>query len=130
MALATARVGWAQTSTDAAAYVTADSATFTEKMPGVSMAKVWGNQETGAHGSLTKFVPGYDAGMHTHTNDLTLVVIKGAYLYRDEAGEKRVAVGEVIHIPGGHKHWSGGDKIEGALFFEEGCDKFDKVDVK
>jgi hypothetical protein len=28
--------------------------------------------------------------MHSHTNDLSIVVLKGAYLYRDEAGEKRV----------------------------------------
>jgi quercetin dioxygenase-like cupin family protein len=114
----------------AAAYATANTAAFQEKFPGVSMATVWGDPETGAHGTLTKFAPGYDAGMHTHTNDLTVAVIKGAYVYRDDAGEKRVGPGEVIHIPGGHKHWSGGDKTEGALFYEEGCGKFDKVDVK
>ena len=68
--------------------------------------------------------------MHSHTSDLTLVVMKGAYLYRDDAGEKRVAAGGVLHIPGGHKHWSGADKAEGALFYEEGSGKFDKVDTK
>ena len=112
------------------AYASADKAAFTEKMAGVSMALVWGNPETGAHGTFTKFVPGYDAGMHSHTSDLTLVVIKGAYLYKDEAGEKRVAAGDVLRIPGGHKHWSGGDKTAGALFYEEGAGKFDKVDAK
>jgi quercetin dioxygenase-like cupin family protein len=119
------------TATDkAVAYSSSDKATFTEKMPGVSMAIVWGDPEKGAHGTLTKFVPGYDAGMHTHSSDLTLVVIKGAYLYKDEAGEKRVAAGDVLHIQGGHKHWSGGDKTAGALFYEEGAGKFDKIDAK
>ncbi len=87
-------------------------------------------RKKGAHGTLTKFVPGYDAGMHTHTSDLTLVVIKGAYLYKDEAGEKRVGAGDVLRIPGGHKHWSGGDKTTGALFYEEGAGKFDKIEAK
>ncbi len=68
--------------------------------------------------------------MHFHTNDTTIVVIKGAYLYKDEAGEKRVGPGDYLKVPGGHKHWSGGDKTEGALFYEEGDKKFDFVPVK
>jgi quercetin dioxygenase-like cupin family protein len=111
-------------------YASADSATYEERFPGVSMAVVWGDPDKGAHGMFTKFVPGYDAGMHTHTNDVWLVVLKGAYLYRDEAGDKRVGPGEFIRIPGGHKHWSGGDQAEGALFYSEGSGKFDKGDVK
>ena len=129
MALATMTVSRAATD-EAAKYASSASANYAEKFAGVSMATVWGDPDTGAHGTLTKFVPGYDAGMHTHTNDITAVVIKGAYLYKDEAGEKRVAAGDVIHIPGGHKHWSGGDKTEGAVFYEGSCGKFDKVDVK
>jgi quercetin dioxygenase-like cupin family protein len=55
----------------------------------------------GAHATYTKFEPGFDAGMHTHTNDVWIVVIKGAYLYKDEDGEKRVGPGEFIRVPGG-----------------------------
>src|SRR5206468_701549 len=55
---------------------------------GASMAPIWGDANMGAHGTFTKFVPGFDAGMHTHTNDVWLVVIKGAYLYKDDAGEE------------------------------------------
>jgi len=99
-------------------------------MPGVSMAVIWGDPNQGAHATFTKFEPGHDSGMHTHTNDLWLVVIKGAYLYKDEAGEKRVGPGDFIRIPGGHKHWSGGDKTEGALFYEEGAEKFDIIPEK
>ena len=97
---------------------------------GVSMAAIWGDATTGAHGTFTKFDPGYDAGMHTHTNDVWIVVVKGAYLYKDEAGEKRVAAGDFLRVPGGHKHWSGGDKKEGAVFYEEGSAKFDFVPAK
>jgi len=96
----------------------------------VSMASIWGDADTGAHGTYTKFAPGYDAGMHTHTNDVCIVVIKGAYLYKDDAGEKRVAAGDFLRVPGGHKHWSGGDKKEGALFYEESSGKFDFIPAK
>ena len=68
--------------------------------------------------------------MHTHTSDVWLVVIKGAYLYKDEAGEKRVGPGDFIRVSGGHKHWSGGDKTEGALFYAEGSGKFDRIPAK
>src|SRR6478736_3869242 len=108
-------------------FVSASKAKFEEGPKGVSMAPVWGDDNSGAHATFTKFAPGYDAGMHTHTNDVSIVVIKGAYLYKDEAGEKRVGPGEYLFVPGGHKHWSGGDKTEGALFYQEGSGKFDTV---
>ena len=111
----------------AAIYAAADKATFKERAgtAGVSMAVLWGDPDKGAHGTYTKFAPGYDAGMHTHTNDVWIVGIKGAYLYKDDAGEKRVGPGDFLRVPGGHKHWSGGDKTEGAVFYEEGSAKFD-----
>jgi quercetin dioxygenase-like cupin family protein len=112
-------------------FVAAEHATFKESpTPGVSMAVVWGDPDTGAHATFTKFVPGYDAGMHTHTSDIWIVVVKGAYLYKDDGGEKRVATGDFLKVPGGHRHWSGGDKTEGALFYEEGSGKFDSIPAK
>lgn len=112
-------------------YVSAEQASFKEaKMPGVSMAVLWGDPEKGKHGTFTKFAPGYDAGMHTHTSDVWIVVLKGAYLYKDDAGEKRVGPGDFIRVPGGHKHWSGGDATDGALFYQEGSGKFDKLEAK
>ena len=112
-------------------YVAADKATFkASPTSGVSMATIWGNPDKGAHGTFTKFEPGYDAGMHSHTNDVSIVVIKGAYLYKDDAGEKRVGSGEFLRVPGAHKHWSGGDKTEGALFYEEASGKFDTIPAK
>ncbi len=111
-------------------FVSADQAKFGATNNGVSMAAIWGDATTGAHGTFTKFAPGYDAGMHTHTNDISIVVVKGAYLYKDDAGEKRVGAGDFLRVPGGHKHWSGGDKKEGAVFYEESSGKFDFVPAK
>ena len=110
-------------------FVSADNAKFKEVIPGVSRAVLWGNDERGPYGAFTKFVPGFDAGLHTHTNDSRIVVLKGAYLYKDGAGERRVGSGDFILIPGGTKHWSGGDAKEGALFYEESSGKFDLVAV-
>lgn len=137
LVIAAASVGGAQAqkelsqNTKSVIYVAAEEATFKQSpMAGVSMAILWGDPDKGAHGTFTKFEPGYDAGMHTHTSDVWLVVIKGAYLYKDEAGEKRVGPGDFIRIPGAHKHWSGGDKTEGTLFYQEGSGKFDLTVTK
>jgi len=112
-------------------YVSSSDATFKpSQMEGVSMATLWGDPDKGAHATFTKFAAGHDAGMHTHTNDVWISVIKGAYLYKDDAGEKRVGPGDFLRVPGGHKHWSGGDKTEGALFYEEGSGKFDLIPSK
>jgi quercetin dioxygenase-like cupin family protein len=112
-------------------YVAAGGATY-KQMPTekASMAVLWGDPDKGVHGTFTKFDPGFDAGMHTHTSDVWIVVIKGTYLYKDEAGEKRVGPGDFLRVPGGHKHWSGGDKTEGALFYEEASGKFDTIPAK
>ena len=112
-------------------YLSSEKVTYTPRPEGgPSMHVLRGDPEKGPHATFTKFEPGFDAGWHTHTNDVSCVVIKGAYLYKDEAGEKRVGPGEYIFIPGGHKHWSGGDKTEGALFYQEGSGKFDLIAAK
>jgi quercetin dioxygenase-like cupin family protein len=112
-------------------FASADRADFKESpTKGVSMAAIWGDATKGAHGTFTKFAPGFDAGMHTHTNDISIVVVKGAYLYKDAAGEKRVGPGSFLRVPGGWKHWSGGDPKEGALFYEESPGMFDSVPAK
>jgi hypothetical protein len=47
--------------------------------------------------------------------------------HKDEASEKRVGPCEFLFVPGGHKHSSGGDKTEGALFYQDGSGKFDRI---
>lgn len=117
---------------DKVVFVSASHASFSpmQGSTGVSTSPLWGDAGAGPHGTFTKFVPGYDAGMHTHTNDVWIVGIKGAYVYRDESGEKRIGPGDFLRVPGGHKHWSGGDKKEGALFYEEASGKFDLIPAK
>lgn len=111
-------------------YVSSEQAKYTTSVKGVSSAKIWGDVDKGAGATFTKFDPGQDNGMHTHTSDVWIVVLKGAYLYKDDAGEKRVGPGDFLLVPGGHKHWSGGDAKVGALFYAESPGKFDLIPAK
>jgi hypothetical protein len=122
--------GQGQQATKPVIFLSADQANFRDMGNGVSMATIWGDADQGAHATFTKFVPGFDAGMHTHTNDVWIVVVKGAYLYKDAVIEKRVGPGSFLRVPGGMKHWSGGDPKEGALFYEESSGKFDSIPAK
>src|ERR1051326_7488626 len=88
-----------QAQADKVIFVSANHANFTETPgapKGVSTAALWGEATAGAHGTFTKFAPGYDAGMHMHTNDVWIVGVKGAYVYKDESGEKRVGPGDFL----------------------------------
>jgi quercetin dioxygenase-like cupin family protein len=131
--VASLTIARAQKDDGKATYIQASKAEFKENGRAggsVSSTVLYGDPEKGPHGTFTKFKPGYDAGMHYHTSDTCIVVIKGAYLYKDEDGEKRVGPGDYLMVPGGHKHWSGGDKIEGALFYQHSPGKFDFIPVK
>jgi quercetin dioxygenase-like cupin family protein len=119
-----------QAKTKPVMFTTPDEANYKEVVPGVTRAVLCGNPDKGPYGAFTKFKPGMDVGMHTHTNDVWIVVTKGADLYKDDAGEKRVGAGSFIRIPGKLKHWSGGDAKDGALFYEEASGKFDLIPVK
>ena len=44
--------------------------------------------------------------------------------------QTRVGGGDFLFVPGGTEHWSGGDRRDGALFYEEGVGKFDLNPVK
>jgi quercetin dioxygenase-like cupin family protein len=114
-----------------ASFVSADQAKFKEVIPGVSKAMLSGDPDKGAYQAFTKFAPGVTNALHTHANDVTIVVLKGAYLYKPEVGEeRRVGAGCYLRVPGGIPHVSGGDPAEGALFFEESPGKFDLTFVE
>lgn len=111
-------------------FARSSTAKYAAVIPGVTGSDIWGDTLKGPYGRFVRFKPGFDAGVHTHTSDGLLVVLRGAYLYRDDDGEKRVGPGDFIWIPGGHKHWSGGDAKEGALFYNQWFGKFDLIPAK
>ncbi len=93
---------------------------------------VWGNRGEGPSGAFVRFGPGNPdaATLHIHTNDTRVIGIRGAYVYRSQAGaEIRVGPGQYLFIPGGVPHYSFGDPDEGALFYEESLARFDSYPV-
>ena len=112
-------------------HVDSAKATYKELSPGASAVLLWGDMDKGPYGAFTKFVPGANFAIHTHTSDLRIVVIKGAYLYKPEKGEEqRVAAGHYLFLPGGDRHMSGADAKEGVVFYQESTGKFDLNFVK
>jgi len=107
-------------------FVESGKADLKEVVPGVKKKILWGNHDVGPYGAFTKFDPGLTNPLHTHTNEVRIVVLQGAYIYKPQNGnERRVGVGSYISIPAGDVHVSGGDMKEGALFYEESPGKFD-----
>ena len=107
-------------------FVESGKAEFKQVVPGVKKKVLWGNHDVGPYGAFTKFDPGLTNPLHTHTNEVRIVVLQGAYIYKPRNGnERRVGAGSYLSIPGGDVHVSGGDPKEGALFYEESPGKFD-----
>ncbi len=107
-------------------HVDSATATYTKLNPGASQSAVRGDPTSGAHGAFTKFAPNFEAKLHTHTNDLRIVVVKGAYVYKPEQGDAiRVTPGQYLLIPGGVRHSTGSDAKVETIFYQEADGKFD-----
>lgn len=107
-------------------HVDSAQATYKELAPGASASLLWGDMDKGPYGAFTKFVPGASFPLHTHSSEILIVVLKGAYVYKPEKGQEvRVTAGQFLSIPGGDRHVSGADAKEGAVFYQESPGKFD-----
>jgi len=107
-------------------FVESAKADFKEVVPGVKKKVLWGNHDTGPYGAFTKFDPGVTNPLHSHSSEIRIVVLQGAYLYKPQKGkERRVSAGSYMSVPGGDLHVSGGDPKEGVLFYEESSGGFD-----
>jgi quercetin dioxygenase-like cupin family protein len=98
---------------------------FKAAIPGVTKAVLWGDPTKGPYGAITRFTKGTKNGWHTHSNDLKIVVISGAFLYDNGSGEKRLGPGSYLYEPGGLKHTSAASADSDLMFFEEGSGPFD-----
>ena len=95
---------------------------------GILYSNLWGNMEKGAYGALMKLPAGMKNPLHTHTNDLKLVVLSGTFLYTPEGGdERRLGPGSYLFVPGGTRHLSGTGDDGPCEVFQESSGKFDFV---
>jgi quercetin dioxygenase-like cupin family protein len=57
--------------------------------------------------SIVNFGQGATTGWHAHTCDQLLVITAGTGIVATEQEEQEVAVGDVVHIKAGERHWHG-----------------------
>ncbi len=57
--------------------------------------------------SVVNFTEGSTTGWHVHDCDQILIVTSGAGMVANETEELPIAVGDVVHIKAGERHWHG-----------------------
>jgi quercetin dioxygenase-like cupin family protein len=60
--------------------------------------------------AVVNFGKGIRNKFHTHSTDQVLIVTSGRGVVATDQEERTVAVGDVVHIPAGEKHWHGATK--------------------
>jgi quercetin dioxygenase-like cupin family protein len=96
--------------------------------PGATYADLWGHIDRGAYGSLVKLPAGIKNPLHSHTNDVKLVVLSGTFYYAPEGGqEQNLGPGSYLFVPGGLKHTSGVGGTGPCEIFQTSSGKFDFV---
>jgi quercetin dioxygenase-like cupin family protein len=106
--------------------IDAADAEFKQIAPGMKKKVLWGNHEKGPYAAFTRLDPGLAFGVHTHSSEVRLVVLQGAYLYRPHKGkERRFGPGTFLWLPRGDVHASAADSKEGALLYEESSGGYD-----
>jgi quercetin dioxygenase-like cupin family protein len=100
--------------------------------PGVKVADLWGNHAKGAFGALFKLPAGFAVPLHTHTNDMKVVILSGTYIQAPEGKpEFRLGPGSYFLQPGGnYRHTTNCDPSSECVFFVESKGKFDLKPVQ
>ena len=95
--------------------------------PGVKVADLWGNHTKGPFGAFFKLPAGFAVPLHTHTNDMKVVIVSGTYIQAPEGKpEFRLGPGSYFLQPGGnYRHTTSCDAAAECVFFVEGRGKFD-----
>jgi hypothetical protein len=95
--------------------------------PGVKVATLWGNIAKGPFGAFFKLPAGFVAPLHTHTNDLKVVIVSGTYIQAPEGKpEFRLGPGSYFMQPGGnYRHVTSCGADADCVFYVEGKGKFD-----
>jgi anti-sigma factor ChrR (cupin superfamily) len=95
--------------------------------PGIKIAPLWGDYQKGAFGAMIKFPAGTSAPLHTHTNDMRIVVVSGTFIHGPE-GKTPIRLGPgsyLMQAGGDYRHTTECDKASDCVMFADGKGKFD-----
>ena len=102
---------------------------LTAKGPDVKIATVSGDHTKGAWAGFVKFPAGSKSGVHTHSSDIKIVVVSGAFHYgATPETEKSYGPGSYVFIPANLPHSN--SQPQGALLYGEQPGMFDSKPVK
>jgi hypothetical protein len=94
--------------------------------PGMQFAVLSGDPKTGPYTQLRRVPGGTDNPLHTHTSELTNVIISGTwYTGADAASAKDFGPGSVVMMPASWVHVSGCRAGSECVFYQEGKGRFD-----
>jgi len=65
------------------------------------------SQSQNFRSNVVNFSAGATTGWHVHDCDQILVVTAGRGVVANETEEREIAVGDVVHIKAGERHWHG-----------------------
>ena len=96
------------------------------QVKGTQFAALSGDPKTGPFTQMRKVPAGTDNGLHTHSSEITMVVISGVlYVGQDAASAKDFGPGSVIVMPADWVHVSGCRSGSDCIFYQNGKGKFD-----
>jgi quercetin dioxygenase-like cupin family protein len=97
---------------------------------GVMISPITGDPFKGAHTMFAKIPAGSKHPNHTHSNDITNVVISGTFLVGLEGSpEKKLGPGSTFFVPGKLKHTSSCAEGAPCVLFQQSPGKFDMKPV-
>jgi len=93
---------------------------------GMQFALLSGDPKTGAYTQIRKVPPGTDNPLHSHSSEITNVIISGVwYTGADSTLAKDFGPGSVITMPADWIHVSGCRRGSECVFYQQGKGKFD-----
>jgi quercetin dioxygenase-like cupin family protein len=94
--------------------------------PGMQFAVLTGDPKSGAYTQMRKVPAGTGNPLHSHSSNLTNVIISGVwYTGPDASSAKDFGPGSVIFMPSNWQHASGCRSNSDCVFYQTGTDKFD-----
>jgi anti-sigma factor ChrR (cupin superfamily) len=103
-----------------------------QNAPGVRLATLWGDPESGAFGAYMRLPAGFNAPLHTHTHAMKVVMVSGTYIQEPDGGSVvHLGPGSFMMQPGSdYRHRTSCGTDMDCVFFVESGGAFDMFVVE